>query len=68
MTKAERCNKYFWMQFGSVVTQCRSCGFTFHAGVGCQFRHRQLIAVECIRCRQVDAVPVLKDKKTLAAV
>lgn len=30
--------------------------------------NEKLIAVECIRCRQADAVPVLKDKKTLAAV
>lgn len=68
MTKVERCNKYFWMQSSSVVTQCRSCGFTFHVGAGYQFRRRQIIAVECIRCRKIDAVPVLKDKRTLAAV
>lgn len=68
MTKVERCNKYFWMQAGSVVTRCRSCEFTFHVGVGLQFSNRQIIPVECIRCRKRDAVPVLKDRKTLAAV
>lgn len=61
MTKVERCNKYFKVQYGSVVTRCRSCGFTFHVGIGHQFNQRQLVAVECIKCRKIDAVPVLKN-------
>lgn len=68
MTKVERCNKYFWVQTGSVVTRCRRCGFTFHVGIGLQFRNKQIIAVECIKCREIEAVPMLKDRKTLAAI
>lgn len=68
MNKVELCNKYFYVQTGSVVTRCRSCGFTFHVGIGYQFVRKQVVAVECIRCREKEAVPVLKDKKTLAAL
>lgn len=68
MTIRDKCIKNFWCQGGDVVTRCRKCGFHFRVGIGRQFRERNLVAVECIRCREKEAVPVLKDKKTLAAI
>ena len=64
--KKELCEKYFWMQGASVVTMCPKCNFSFTVGVGYQFEGRNLVPVECPRCHRKIAMPVLKDKKTLA--
>lgn len=66
MTKREKCEKYFWMYGASVVTKCPDCDFHFTVAVGYQFEGHKLIPVECPRCHKKIAMPVLKNKKTLA--
>lgn len=66
MSTREKCEKYFWMEGASVVTKCPECNFHFSVGVGYQFRGRELVPVKCPRCQKCIAMPVLKDKKTLA--
>lgn len=66
MSTREKCEKYFWMEGASVVTRCPQCDFHFTVGVGYQFEGKRLVPVKCPRCRNRLAMPVLKDKKTLA--
>ena len=66
MTTREKCEKYFWMQHASVVTLCPECDFAFTVGVGYQFEGKKLIPVGCPRCHKKIAMPLLKDKRTMA--
>ena len=66
ISKREKCEKYFWMNGADVVTKCPECDFHFTVGVGWQFEGGHLVPVNCPRCRKKIAMPVLKDKKTLA--
>lgn len=66
MTKKEKCEKYFWMIGASVATICPDCDFTFSVGIGYQFEGKRLVPVPCPKCHKKIAMPLLKDKKTMA--